>query len=393
MQTLSKSKEHLNLTRAPADSDALDELHYLNVNHSYSLEAERGKGLDIETVGGSVVGKLKHLLRTKLRRFLFGTVLDEYLRNEQQFHANLVRLLNKMNQTSAASRGLDADQLHPILHRFAEHDERLKVAEAVLRGLERIVAVAGRVGSETSPGNSQSQQPVFEKDYSYLLLENRFRGSEEEIERRLAIYVPEFSGARGPVLEIGSGRGELQNLFRKAGIKSYGIELDQAMIERSRADGFDVRFEDGIRHLESLPEKSLGGMIAVQVVEHLRYDSLRRLLELARSRVETGGIIITETIDTSSLVALSQNYFRDPTHTAPLHPETLRYLFELSGLEVLKVQKLSPFPAGFELSPIPAEAFHEHGQISAVNIANENIQKLNRLLYGHQDYSVVARVP
>ena len=264
----------------------------------------------------------------------------------------------------------------------------------MIRGLERIVAVAGREAvarsDEKQPAGG-GDAPLFDKDYSYLLLENRYRGSEEVIADRLSVYVPYFQDLPGPVLEIGSGRGELLNLFREAKIQSYGVELDAAMVERSRALGLAVLYEDGIEHLRKQVSGSLGGVIAIQVVEHLPFPVLRDFLELCRKKVAKGGRIIVETIDTSSLIALSHNYFRDPTHTAPLHPETLRYLFELCGLEVLEVRKLSPFPAGFELQKIAAEST-DPALKGMLETENENIRKLNELLYGHQDYSIIATV-
>jgi O-antigen chain-terminating methyltransferase len=90
------------------------------------------------------------------------------------------------------------------------------------------------------PGAKSEAAPI---DYSYLLLENRFRGSEVEIRRRLSIYPPLFAGSSKPVLEIGPGRGELQQLFKEQHVPSYGVDMDPAMVEACKTKGFDVRLE------------------------------------------------------------------------------------------------------------------------------------------------------
>lgn len=366
----------------------MSELHFLNVHHSFPLEAW-DRTPTTSSPGASSPPRLgfKEKLRTKLRQFVFG----DYLLREQEYQANLVRLLNRWKNEAETRE-------HGLRHALAVQEDRVRRAEDVLKGLERIIAVAGREAIRRTTSNndvSSSGLPQIDKDYSYLLLENRYRGSEEVIAQRLSVYPPYFKNTSNPIAEIGCGRGELLSLFRQGGIPAYGLELDEAMVERSRSQGLDVRLENGLSHLRGLSAGSLGGVIAIQVVEHLPYAVLRDFLELCRSRIAAGGIVIVETIDTSSLVALSQNYFRDPTHAAPLHPETLSYLFELAGLEVLEIKKLSPYPPGFELRSLK-EAVDESSSpaLSQLKEAhNENVEKLNRLLYGFQDYSIVARVP
>lgn len=351
------------------------ELSFLNRHHSFPLES-----WSESTTAVSFLGHVRKWLKVRIRKVLFGSLMADYLKSEQEYQANLVRLLNSWK--------LENEQnLHGLRHALAVANERLNTSESVVRGLERIIAAAGRTAA--AKNTSSEPEVSFEKDYSYLLLENRFRGSEEEIERRLASYVPVLQGAPGPVLEIGSGRGELLNLLKTAKIPAYGVELDPAMVERCQARGLDARLENGLAHLESAPNESFGAVIAIQVLEHLPYSVLQNFLALARTRVKKGGLVIAETIDTSSMIALSQNYFRDPTHEAPLHPETLRYLFELAGLEVLDVRKLSAFPPGFELENLPETG--EGDSAASAKAFNRNIAKLNSLLYGHQDYCIIAR--
>lgn len=356
----------------------------------------------------------------RLRRRLASILLGDYAREHAAFQLDLVQYLNalhdrvarldlRMSEEISWSVGSLERKLQDVfraelagvrsgieeLRRAVASDQsELKTLDSVARGIERILGANGGVAT-AEPG------AVAPADYSYLLLENRFRGSEDEIRERLRAYLPIFqAGTIGsircestvaPVLEIGAGRGELQLLLREAGLRSYGVDFDAAMVARCQSLGLDVRQENGIEHLRALPDRSLGGVIAVQVVEHLPISVLRELLSLCNRKVQQGGRIVFETINTASMVALAHNYFRDPTHEWPLHPETMRYLVELAGAEVLEVQLRSPYPAGALLQEIAVGEFMTPRWAETLETLNRNIRELNRLLFGHQDYSIVAR--
>ncbi len=384
------------------------QLERLNQQHGFPLRA-----------------RAAHSLLGRVRRALASLLLGDYAGEHASFQLDLVQYLNALHDRVARIEMKMSDEIRwsvgslerSIRDTFdaelnalrAALDEvrvavqrdhaELRTVESVARGIERILGSAStNVGAVA---DSPVAQPAAETDYSYLLLENRFRGSEEDIRARLASYVPlfkssEIAGAnceavRGPVLEIGAGRGELQLLLRESGIGSYGVDFDAAMVERCRALGLDVRQENGIHHLRTLPDRSLGGVIAIQVVEHLPIAVLRELLALCSRKVETGGRIVFETINTSSVVALAHNYFRDPTHEWPLHPETMRYLVELAGAEVLEVQLRSPYPSGATLQELEVGGFMTPRWADLVATLNRNIRELNRLLFGYQDYCIVAR--
>lgn len=316
--------------------------------------------------------------------------------SERRIHDELARSLGELRGAVTEVQGANA-----------RNEQSLKELNSVALGLESIVArlkpansgsavsgsaVSGSAvsGSAVAVSKNEEEENAEATDYSYLLLENRFRGSEEEIAKRLGIYPPYFKSAKNPVVEIGGGRGELQALFKNESISSYSVDTDRAMVEQTRAKGFDVRLGDGIAHLRDLPDGGAGGVIAVQVVEHLTRRQLEELFSLCAKKVEKGGRIIFETINPQSLLALSSNYFRDLTHVWPLHPDTLAYVMELSGLKVVDVKMLSPVPGEAQLKPVAVQEYMTPRWAYTVQTINHNIEQLNRLLYGYQDYCIIA---
>ena len=132
--------------------------------------------------------------------------------------------------------------------------------------------------------------------YKYVGFEDQFRGSQHDIRERVAAYVPLFEGA-SDVLDVGCGRGEFLDLLRAAGISARGIDLNDEMAAVCRERGLDATAGDALSYLLSLPDGSLGGLFAAQVVEHLEPDYLMRFLDAAYHKLRPGSKIVLETIN------------------------------------------------------------------------------------------------
>ncbi|MCB0322653.1 MAG: class I SAM-dependent methyltransferase [Bdellovibrionales bacterium] len=366
----------------------------------------------------------------RLLSFFRQRVLADYAERQTRYQAALVRLLNRfaegeaqrqvrMDDVVTGSATAVEQRLERRIDRVAIELQRkiseleglargnrtqLETLESVARGLERIIARLS-VGQQSAVSNhggassGGSGEPLGEReaagtvDYRYLLLENRFRGSEPAIAARLTEYLDVLSAEAAPILEVGAGRGELLELLRERGIRSYGLEIDRAMVETCRAKGLDVRLEDAIEHLSNVSEASLGAIIAVQVVEHFTPRQLEAFLQAALRALRADGRIVLETINTESMVALTRNYFRDPTHQQPLHPETMRFILEMNGFDVQEVRKLSAFASGACLQRLATEEYMPPRWQATIDLLNHNFATLNDLLFGSQDYCVIAKKP
>jgi SAM-dependent methyltransferase len=247
-----------------------------------------------------------------------------------------------------------------------------------------------RMTNETGPAGPPAPAPDLNA-FKYLGFEDQFRGSPEDISRRLSDYVELFAG-QSDVLDLGCGRGEFLELLRARGIAARGIDLNQAMVEASRARGLSVDSGDALGYLSSLADGSLGGLFAAQVVEHLSPDYLGTLLETAAHKVRTGGLIVLETINPACWLAFFESYIRDLTHVRPLHPETLQYMLRVSGFHDVRVEYKSPVAEASRLQPIVVPDQDLPPAVDDVIQAfNENVAKLNARLFTYQDYAVIGR--
>jgi SAM-dependent methyltransferase len=251
----------------------------------------------------------------------------------------------------------------------------------------------GSTGSSESTlaGNSSIES------WKYPAFEAAFRGSESDIGQRLSTYVDIFTGA-SDVLDVGCGRGEFLDLLRANGVTARGIDLNYEMVEVCRARGLEVQHGEALAYLRSLPDASLGGLFAAQVVEHLTPDYLLAFLNESNRVLRSGAPIVLETINVACWYAFFQSYVRDITHARPLHPETLKYLVIASGFAGAEVTFRVPVPDADRLQRPPEVVWRPTGEdkdaiLTLARTVEENVDTLNKLMFTYLDYAVIAKKP
>jgi SAM-dependent methyltransferase len=220
--------------------------------------------------------------------------------------------------------------LFPVFRRqalYAEANTRviLNLAERVDLMSDALSRLENRLGSDVVPGLQVTAE------FDMFELEERFRGTEAEIARRQSRYVDHFR--RGPVLDLGCGRGEFLELMRQRGIESRGVDLDSQMVERCREKGLSVVEAEAIRYLEQLEDESIGGVFCAQVIEHMLPQQVMDLVRLCARKVRPGGTVVLETPNPESLQSLS-SFSLDFTHVRLYHPLAIEWLLRKVGMEV-----------------------------------------------------------
>ena len=308
-------------------------------------------------VGGGPKGFVKRVLRKLMRWYV-----DPLAADQRIFNDSVLKLLDALSE-----RADDAGAAR-------ERAERLvRELEERLARLER----RGRAGGGDAGAGpvTVATQPSAAAVPDYFAFESRMRGSVESVRERQRGYVDDFRG-QAPVLDVGCGRGELVALLGEAGVEARGIDADADMVAYARGERLDVEQADAVSYLEGVTDGSLGGIFMGQVVEHLPPATLVRVLELAVAKLRPGGLLVAETINPLSPLAL-RNYFADLTHAQPLVPETLQLLARQAGFA----------EAGIRFLNEPAERLTEPDD----PVIAANVRRLNELLFGPLDYALVAR--
>jgi SAM-dependent methyltransferase len=232
-------------------------------------------------------------------------------------------------------------------------------------------------------------------DALYRGFEDRFRGSIDDIRAKQRVHLPTFAGA-SDVIDIGCGRGEFLSLMKDARVSARGVDSNREMIAEARARGLDVVEADALEFLRSLPDASIGGAIASQVIEHLEPSSVVQLLSAAFDKLRPGAPIVVETINPACWLAFFSSYLRDFTHVWPVHPETLQYLMQAVGFSRVEIKYTELAPDAVRMRVVdPAtltglDPATSRGLKTLADAHNANASILNSLLFTYMDYSAIG---
>lgn len=237
--------------------------------------------------------------------------------------------------------------------------------------------LAGLVGSDR-----RVRAPDFQPWYSSAHFDEAFRGSREEMLDRYR-DLAERLACQGPVLDVGCGRGEFLELLTELGVEASGVDIDGEMVKMATGRGLQVIEDEALRYLSTLDNHALGGIALIQVIEHFSAQEIVDFVALAADKTRPGGRVFVETVNPQSLYVFAHALFLDPTHVRPVHPAYLAFLFREAGFAQIDIEWRSPPPTEDVLEPAPDDS-------PPAALHNENVRRLNELLFAPQDYLIAA---
>ncbi|MBW8874962.1 MAG: class I SAM-dependent methyltransferase [Acidobacteria bacterium] len=352
-------------------------------------------------LGRLVVG-LKRLLRPVVkvpqndlweRQRTFNLILLEHLERLETARADHLRRIEYQE-------ALDAEGVREIMRHndalFARADQKLDRYRREARNLLGNLGGALAVVQSAPKGDPEAVEVVARahEEHGYVELERLYRGTEVEIRERIAAYRPFLKDlpAGAPVLDLGCGRGEALALLREWGLAGRGVDASARMVELCRERGVEAEVGDLFAALAGAEAGSLGGVVSFHVIEHLPPAALDRLVRLAWRALRPGGVLILETPNPLSVVVAARNFWLDPTHVRPVHPGSLRLMYELAGFDPVERLDLRPFAAAdrlpeIDLAKLPADQRPFADQVNRLR------DRLDDLLFGCQDFGMVGKKP
>jgi SAM-dependent methyltransferase len=295
--------------------------------------------------------------------------------------------LEKVARAVSPAAGLEG-----VTDAMAEVRERLAAIERQLRFLasQSLTASTGsnnnaETASRTPLSRAENESVAPSSSlFDYVGFERRFRGDPASIAGQLEDRYGDLLVTNPPVLDLGCGRGELLTLLKDKGIPATGVDTDPSMVVDAATRGLDIRHADAVTFLRDQAPGTFGSIIATHLLEHLDLDAMIELLELAATRLRPGGVLIAETPNPASLIVLGNSYILDPTHIRPLHPKLLEFLCEGAGFGTVALRFFAP-ATGYRLKSVDDPSAPEWAKQ-----INQAFDQLNNVLFGPQDYAVVA---
>jgi SAM-dependent methyltransferase len=321
----------------------------MGIEHNRAGAVDRIAGLEADV--GALVGAVDH----------FAQLEKDVVRDLAQLKEDVVRDLAQLKEDVVR----DLAQLTVLTEQVSGLTERVSWMTAHLQGTPyitdetalRLTDADGRtrMGYVTA---SSAGSVSGRTDEAYADFEALFRGSRAEIQRRQRVYVDLFRHARGPVVDLGCGRGEFLEVLRDAGVTARGVDIDAGMVAQAHALGLDARRGDLFDELTALASGSLGGVFSAQVIEHLAPADMQRLVSEAHRVLHDDGVAVIETVNPHSVRAL-RFFWLDRTHTIPVYPESALMMARSAGFAAASIL----FPGG---TGDMAEDLHDNGDFALV---------------------------
>lgn len=319
--------------------------------------------------------------RLSAEQHRINALLEDLSRHEQRTDTLQVGLNQYQERTAALEdRWIQhQERLGSLQESFGTHQQRVAALQHGMRLLEN-QAVRSDL-SPKSPGHSADSASLFAANLGnfYFEFETRFRGARNQIKERLLPYLPYVRTAVGRSVEsarcvdIGCGRGEWLDLLREQEIPAVGIDIDASMVLYCRDLGHEVIHEDAILWLGAQPAQSIDVLSGFQIAEHLPFDLLIQLLDQALRVLKPKGVLILETPNPENLQVGACNFYYDPTHQRPLPPPVFAFLAEQRGFKRAEILRLNPYPLEMHIPH-----------------AGPVTERMNQLIYGPQDYALIA---
>lgn len=302
-------------------------------------------------------------------------ILDKEIKSHRRFIGKIIILFKRIVRKSIHW------YIYPIVEQQNEFNSyTTRTLNSLVKNLDIINNKVTELEKEREEREEREKKLREEKmNFNYLKFEDKFRGSQEEIENKLKGYLEYFKG-KSNVLDIGCGRGEFLELLKENNINAKGIDIESDMISICNKKDLNVEKIDALEYLKKLDDESLDGIIMNQVIEHMQPKYLCNLIEVANKKLKTGSFLVAETINPQSLIVFTEAYFMDLSHKRMIHPYTIQFLLESNGFKEASIKYMNKVE---DLSIPQSDMFPDE--------FNKAINKLNDVVYGYRDYAVIGR--
>lgn len=313
------------------------------------------------------------VLAKKLVRKLIKPILLPILAEQNEFNSSVTESVNALYKTTRQS--------------FYQ-ESMLESMNREIGALRKEIARLKPAGDEASAAETQAEPEEHSAadaytEIDYAKFEDHFRGSREEIKERQKMYLPYLEGKKN-VIDLGCGRGEFLELLKENRIYATGVDSYAEFVTDCNSRGLHVIEGDGIKYIHDLDEASVDGIFALQLAEHLQTSDLVRLCTDSYKKLTQGGILVIETPNPGCLSIYTNAFYLDPSHTKPVHPKMLEYFLRDAGFEKIEIVYTEASRLPYRLPLLNAESVVNLGEF------NDGLNLLSDLIFGSQDYAIIA---
>jgi hypothetical protein len=190
----------------------------------------------------------------------------------------------------------------------------------------------------------------------------------------------------GRVLHVESGNGVLVRGLTAAGFDAYGVEPDEGLAMACATLGLDVRADDPLAHLRSIPDGALSGLVLTGLVDRVPIGTVLEITNAATTKLGPGGVLVIVSVGPATWQRALDPVVADLAPGRPLYPETWRHLLQARRLDHVVIEQRSD-EGSARLALVPPRAGDDE---AASAVLNANLELLNQLLFSPGPYGVAA---
>lgn len=255
--------------------------------------------------------------------------LPRYIASLEADGANLSRKVAKNEET-----------VNDLTTTVSETKNSLQKHDSRLTDLNHKILTMDHKQSSPKTKDKTNDTPSLADDHLldnfYIDFEDKHRGTEEDIKKRLSFYLKYFNEVKEvdkglPILDLGCGRGEFLSVLKDNGFNGVGIDLNKSMVERAKSRGFEAEEDDALSYLMKQKSNSVFAVTGFHLVEHLPFGLLVRLFEECYRVVAPGGFVLFETPNPENITVGACNFYMDPSHLSPIPPALLSFTLDTRG--------------------------------------------------------------
>jgi SAM-dependent methyltransferase len=178
--------------------------------------------------------------------------------------------------------------------------------------------------------------------YNYGKIHPLARKAKELLDQRKLAKITRSCAQRPrSYLDVGCGDGRFLRVMERSGVPKsglYGLELDPAVVDRLRAQGYEGVFCERVETAASLPQAGIDLVTMFHVIEHV--DDPGAVVRQIRNWLSPGGVFALETpnLDSWDARLFQRTYwggYHIPRHWNLFTPATITRLLTENGLEVI----------------------------------------------------------
>lgn len=228
-----------------------------------------------------------------------------------------------------------------MLHKAHIQQDKISLIQNLKYKLKQTITTI----SPQSLFNKRSRsQPDPSWDFFYSEFETRFRGSTELISKRLenrykkqlTDIKKQCANHKAVAMDLGCGHGEFLNLAAECGFETIGIDSSPKALEYCDKHSHKIIDDDILSALEVTKTNSVDFVSLLHVIEHCEGPYHLKIMRESYRVLKPGGCFLVETPSLYSLWVSARQFYLDPTHIKPTHPEYIDFMMRHVGFVEVK---------------------------------------------------------